>query len=490
MNKMKNIILSTGLALILILGTSCNKWLDLQPRDGITKQEFWKTKEDVAAAVAGCYNSLLTSPPGVNDRSLLEYMFVHGELRADMISPGIGMTVEELNILNVNITEDNNFARWAAYYRTINYCNTVIDSAPAVKGTDPTLTDAQLNAFVAEALTLRSLMYFYLVRIYSDVPLKLKATFKDTDLQELGKAKQADILKQIVIDLKRAEEGAVTSYGNNRFDKARVTKFTVNAILADVYLWMEDYPSALAECNKVIDSQRFALVNANSAWYNNVFFTGASTETIFEFDQSIENPFFNMLVISRRRYIGSVSLTSEIFTPDDIDPNNVDIRSQSFFNSSLTITKYGTQSPSFVKWQAYRISDVMLMKAEALALTGAGAEALAIVENLRLRRQALTSTQVAVDPADKEGLCDYILAERSREFAFEGKRWFDLLRHAKRDNYSRIDILLDMVSKTVDPRTQLSAINKFRDRNSHYLPIHEQELFADTKLVQNPFYIK
>ena len=175
---MKNIILSTGLALILILGTSCNKWLDLQPRDGITKQEFWKTKEDVAAAVAGCYNSLLASPPGVNDRSLLEYMFVHGELRGDMISPGIGMTVDELNILNVNITEDNNFARWAAYYRTINYCNTVIDSAPAVKGTDPTFTDAQLNAFVAEALTLRSLMYFYLVRIYSDVPLKLKATFK------------------------------------------------------------------------------------------------------------------------------------------------------------------------------------------------------------------------------------------------------------------------------------------------------------------------
>jgi hypothetical protein len=253
---------------------------------------------------------------------------------------------------------------------------------------------------------------------------------------------------------------------------------------------MEDYPSALAECNKVIDSQRFALVNANSSWYNNVFFTGASTETVFEFDQAIENPFFNLLVISRRRYVGSPNLVTDVFMPDDVDPNNVDIRSQSFYNSFFTIIKYGSQSPSFVKWQAYRISDVMLMKAEALALTGAGAEALAIVENLRLRRQALTSTQLAVDPTDIEALCDYILAERSREFAFEGKRWFDLLRHAKRDNYNRLDILLDMVYKTVDPSLHQSAMYKFRDKNSHYLPIHEQELFADSKLVQNPFYIK
>ncbi|WP_205943465.1 RagB/SusD family nutrient uptake outer membrane protein [Pedobacter polaris] len=489
---MKKIIYSITLFTILVLGTSCNKWLDLEPRDGITKQEFWKTKEDVLAAVSGCYASLLASPPNVSDRSLLEYMFVFGELRADMVSPGPSMVNEEFNIINVNTTPDNSFTKWAAFYRTINYCNTVIQEAPAVKSTDPTFTDAALNAYVAEALTLRSLMYFYLARTFGAVPLKLTATTKDTDLLDLAKSTQAEVLNQIVIDLKKAEQGAVTSYGNTRTDKGRVTKFTVNAILADVYLWMEKYPECLAECEKIISSQRFAYVGANSNWFNTVFFRGSSVETIFEFDQTIENPFYNLLVRAQRRYIGSPFLVSDVFVPDDIDPDNIyDIRAASFYNAAFTIQKFGTENPSFVKWQAYRISDIQLIKAEALALTGDGAGALVIVDDLRTRRNAVDpNPKPIIDPADKEAVCDYILAERAREFAFEGKRWFDLLRHAKRNNYSRIDILLDMVSRTVQPTLQQSAITKFRDPNSHYLPIFQDDLFADPKLVQNPFYTK
>jgi len=488
---MKNFLYSTCLLMMLVMSSSCNKWLDLEPRDGITRQEFWKTKEDVLAAVSGCYTSLLAPPPGVGDKSLLEYMFMYGELRADMIAGGPSITTEETDIINVNITQDNNTARWAAFYRTINYCNTVLDFAPGVKATDPTFTDAALNGYVAEALTLRSLMYFYLLRTFRDVPLKLTATVKDTDLQDLPKTQQADILKQVVADLKKAEQGAVTTYGSTRLDKGRVTKFTVNALLADVYLWMEDYPNAITECNKIIDSQRFALVGAGSGWYNNVFFRGSSIETIFEFDQPVENPFYTLLVNTRRRFIGSPFLISEIYIPDELDPdNNYDIRPGSYYNSAFTIEKYGTENPSYVKWQAYRYSDIMMIKAEALALTGGGAEALALVDQLRLRRNAVNATKTNVDPSDTEGLCDYILAERAREFAFEGKRWFDLLRHAKRNNYSRIDILLDLAAKTVSPTLQQSAITKFRDPNSHYLPIYQSELFTDPNLVQNPFYTK
>ncbi|RZL50986.1 MAG: RagB/SusD family nutrient uptake outer membrane protein [Pedobacter sp.] len=489
---MKKIIYSVGVFALLVLGTSCNKWLDLEPRDGITKQEFWKTKEDVLAAVSGCYASLISPPPGNTDKSLVEYMFIFGELRADMISPGPSVTNEELAIINVNTTPDNSLTRWAGFYRTINYCNTVIQEAPAVKTTDPTFTDAALNAYTAEALTLRSLMYFYLVRTFGEVPLKLTATTKDTDIISMAKSTKEEILNQIVADLKKAEQGAVTTYGNTRNDKGRVTKFTVNTILADVYLWMEKYPESLAECEKVIGSQRFSYVGANSNWFNAVFYRGSSVETIFEFDQAVSNPFYNLLVRSQRRYIASPTLVSDVFVPDDVDPDNIyDIRAPSFFNSSFTIEKYGIENPSFVKWQAYRYSDIQLIKAEALALTGSGAEAIAIVDDLRAIRNAVDpKPKPVIDPSDQEGICDYILAERSREFAFEGKRWFDLLRHAKRNGYKRIDILLDMISRTVPPTVQQSAITKLRDPNSHYLPIHQDEIFADPKLIQNKFYTK
>ncbi|TCD05633.1 RagB/SusD family nutrient uptake outer membrane protein [Pedobacter frigidisoli] len=494
---MKKIIYSTGIIMMLIMSTSCKKWLDLQPRDGITRQGFWKTKEDIQAAVAGCYASLLSAPPTAGDRALTENIFMFGEMRADMIDAGPGGSNEEKDIFDVNIVESNTISRWSSFYRTINYCNIVLDYAPAVKDNDPTLTDAQLNASLSEVLALRSMMYFYLVKSFRDVPLKLTSTSKDTDLQDLPKTAGADILTQIVSDLKKAEAGAVTTYGNTVADKGRVTKFTVNALLADVYLWMDNYTACLAECEKIINSQRYALQSAGSSWFFNVFYTGSSTETIFEFNNqqstgAINNVFYSLLVQSRKRFIASSYVQSEIFSPDDVDPDRIyDIRGDNFYRTSdFSITKWGTENPSYVNWQAYRLSDILLLKAEALAQTNGGTEALQIISEIRLKRNAVATTAQSPDPNDKDGICDYILAERSREFAFEGKRWFDILRMAKRDNYRRLDIILNMVAQTVSPALQQSAITKYRDYNSHYFPIFEQELFADPKLVQNPFYNK
>lgn len=494
---MKKIIYKSSLLLLLVTACSCNKWLDLKPRDGITREAFWKTKEDIQAAVAGCYTSLLSAPPTAGDKALTEYIFMYGEFRADMIDPGPGSTTEEKDIFDNNIVSSNSLSSWATFYRTINYCNTVLDFAPAVKTSDPTLTDAQLNAYLSEALTLRAMMYFYLVKTWRDVPLKLTSSSKDTDLEDLPKTSGKVILEQIVSDLKKAETMAVTTYGSTVIDKGRTTKFTINALLADVYLWMDNYTGCLAECAKIIDSQRFAMQGANGSWYNNVFYNGSSTETIFEFNNQLNtgatpNVFYNLLARSTRRFTGSNYLLTDVFVPDDVDPDRIfDIRADNFFRSGdLTIVKWGTENPSYVNFQVYRITDVLLMKAEALAMTNAGPDAIAIINDIRLKRNAVTATSETPDPGDPDGIVDYILNERAREFAFEGKRWYDLLRIAKRDNYRRISILLDMVARTVTPALQQSAVTKFKDVNSHYLPIRENELFSDPKLIQNPFYTK
>lgn len=491
---MKRSIYSVAVVMMLIMSSSCKKWLDTQPRDGITRQGFWKTKEDIQAAVAGCYASLLSAPPGNSDRALTEYIFMFGEIRADMIDQGPGSLNDEKDIFDVNITPSNSLVKWSAFYRTINFCNTVLDNAPAVRDADPTLTAEQLNAYLSEVLALRSMMYFYLVKSFRDVPLKLTATTKDTDLQDLPKTAAATILTQIVSDLKKAEASSVTTYGNSVTDKGRVTKFTINALLADVYLWMDNYEGCITECNKIINSQRFAMQNAGASWYFNVFYNGSSTETVFEFNNnsSVNNIFYNLLVASKKRFLAAPYLSSDVFTPDDVDPTvSYDVREEAFYRASdFSIVKWGTENPSFVNWQAYRITDIMLMKAEALAQTGVGAEAIALIDEIRLKRKAVTITAQTPDPSDKDAICDYILSERSREFAFEGKRWYDILRMAKRDNYRRLDIILNMIAQTVSPAVQQSAINKFRDINSHYFPIPETEIFADPQLVQNPFYTK
>jgi hypothetical protein len=107
---------------------------------------------------------------------------------------------------------------------------------------------------------------------------------------------------------------------------------------------------------------------------------------------------------------------------------------------------------------------------------------------IRARARALDLTNDNPDPGDRFGVADFILRERAREFAFEGKRWFDMLRNAKRNNYERKSLLLDMVASTVPPDRQQTAIAKFVDKNCHYLPIYFYELQTDKLLVQNPFY--
>jgi hypothetical protein len=495
MNKMmKRLIYSTCFLFTLVLLASCNKWLDQKPQDGITREDFWKTKEDVKAAVFGAYASLLAPPPGSKDKALTEYIFLWGEIRADMIAKTTYSTEDEKNIMDMNILSTNPLTDWGSFYRTINYCNTILDFSGEAKKLDATFSTSDFNLYNGEALALRSLMYFYLVRTFGDVPLKLTSTSKDTDIKEIGKSSQQVVLEQIVKDLKTAEGYVPATYGNDITDKGRITKYAVNALLADVYLWMEKYPESIVECDKVLSNTKFGYVANNSVWWSNVFFVGSSKETVFEFSNgsSVANAFYNLLVTSRKRFTGSSFLASDLFVPA-MDADSVDSRGEgTFYKSDLTIIKHGTENPSYVNFQVYRYSDVQLIKAEALALTGRGGEALTIVKALREQRKAVFATMQSPAVDDSDGICDYILAERGREFAFEGKRWFDILRNAKRGGYTAHgqSLIEDFVAKTVSVALQQSAINKLRDHNSHYLPINETELFSDTKLIQNSFYTK
>ncbi len=494
-----NIFKLICLVMMITSAVSCSKFLDLQPEDGIIRQNFWKTKEQVAAAVNGCYASLLG---GGSDVPIPEFLFLWGELRADMLTPSLGVAASELDIMNVNILETNSITNWRAVYRTINYCNTVIDFAPEVLNNDQTFTQEALNAYLGEVKALRALMYFYLVRSFRDVPLVLKSTSSDDQLQQLPKSTGTEVLNQIVKDLSEAETSAPLTFNNTAYDKGRITRYTVNAIQADVYLWMEKYTDAITACDKVISSGRYGLLAGTPGWFTGLFVNGNSNEGIFEiqFDAQKLNSFYAMFR-TRPRFVASSKVSdpaSGIYSADIDNPDNKDIRGDGAaarFADGMIWKYVGANSEdlrtvesSFAHWMVYRYADILLMKAEAMALTNRGAEALEIIDRIRLRANALPETARLVDPSDTESLCDYILEERAREFAFEGKRWYDLLRHAKRNNYSRLDILLSMVSETVPGNLQQSAIAKFRDANSHYFPIYQYELQTDKNLEQNPFY--
>ena len=197
------------LLIVLVTGLgSCKKWLDLKPQDGIVGDEFWNTKEQVEAAVTGVYTSLQASQ-------------------------------DELDIVNLNMLPDNRFANWRTIYQSINYCNTIIQMAPGVLQKDNTFDQAQLDRAVGQALAIRGLLYFYLVRSFGEVPLKTTATVSDNDVVSLAKSSKEEVLKLITDDLQKAAATLPETYGAVAQDKGRVTRYGANAILADVYLCMD-----------------------------------------------------------------------------------------------------------------------------------------------------------------------------------------------------------------------------------------------------------
>ena len=498
-------LLVYALLLSLVVLASCNKFLDLKPQDGIVGNEFWNTKEQVEAAVIGIYSSMQASSdrlvPGINDRaaSLPELMFLWGEGRGDMVTPAFRADQDEQDMVNLNMLPTNKYVSWRLFYQTINYCNTVIDKAPGVLDKDKTFSQVQLDRAVGEALTIRALMYFYLVRSFRDVPLKLNATVSDVDVVNIPKSSADTVLTQIIADLKKAEAYLPLTYGSVNKDKGRVTRYAVNALLADVYMWTDKYTEAVTECDKIINSKNFGLVSGRS-FFNDVFLRGNSNESIFElqFDVQRLNPFFYIHSPGAKRWGAAVTLSDELYGVDLVSSIPVvDVRGEyaAYRPTDLTILKYiaadeigNTVNPDQASsnWIFYRYADILLLKAEALNQLNQPLEASRIVKTIRSRANALDVK--VMDSTSKSGMTTFILEERQREFAFEGKRWYDVLRVAKRNNYENLNLLLNMAAKSIPGERRQAAFAKLRDKNSHYFPIFVYEMQTNKLLEQNPFY--
>lgn len=474
MNRKIKHTLLVLLTLLSVFGTSCKKWLDLKPEDGLIRDEYWQTKEQLDAAVMGCYASLL----GGSKIPLAKYLFIWGELRGDMVVPGLeissdddeaslsGLLRDEFDIMRTQIASTNTLVNWEAVYKTINYCNTVIKFAPQVLDRDKTLTPTALNAYLAEAHSLRGLMYFYLLRSFGEVPLKLEPTYNDSQIGPIAKNSQTEVYQQVIKDLQFGAANGQVTYGNMAEDRGRMTKFTAYTALADAYLWNEEYQKAIDACNLVIESGKYRLLPVGTQqtdFYNTVYLNGNSVESIFEFqfDSQKLNPFAPMFGLTGREFRAADFIAEGgLFGTDLANLSNKDIRGNgtSMFEANSAICKFTnlrTAATSFTHWFVYRYADVLLMKAEALTWLSPGnasngTQAVALVNQIRTSRNALTFVADKFieqpDPSITANVSQYIMDERAREFAFEGKRWYDILRNAKRNNYANEKILIDIVS--------------------------------------------
>ena len=473
-------------AAILCMGilVSCSEWLELVPPDGLVRDEYWKSKEDVQATLMGAYQQLAR---------LDERMFIYGELRGDLIMDDENTPRAERNIMEGDIFPDNTLSSWMDFYAVINYCNNVLKYAPIVFEADPTFSEYQRSGYEAEALFLRSLTYFYLVRTFRDVPLILEASESDGVNFYQPVSPADEVLDVIKADLRQARLQVTEDYGSLEKNKGRATRAAILSLLADIALWEFEYQDCIKYVEEV-EAMGFDIVPA-LRWYE-IFYPGNSAEGIFElqFDESRDQP--NSLydkTYFERNYLASLtavelldkSISNELYRGDgSINPSTRKIWKYAGASGDGGRTSRAGLEASSANWIVYRMADLLLMKAEALSQIERYDEALVIMNYLREKR-GMSLLEVSASP---EAFEDAIMEERARELAFEGKRWFDLLRLGRRNDYQRKNKLIEIIIEKVPSSQKLVLAAKLTNPWGWYLPIQDGEIERNYKLKQNPYY--
>ena len=229
-------------------------------------------------------------------------------------------------------------------------------------------------------------------------------------------------------------------------------------------------------------------------WFE-IFYPGNSLESIFElqFDASLgqDNNIYDLTFFDKQFLVSEKALdllapqrSKEIIRGDgSIRVLDNKIWKYAGAAADGKTLRPGDDSKSG-NWIVYRMSDILLMKAEALSQLERYDEALSIINYIRDKRlMNPLSTSYSVEAFE-----DLIMQERSRELAFEGKRWFDLLRMGRRNDFQRKGKLIEIIIEKVPSTQKLLLATKLSNPWGWYLPVEANELERNFNLQQNPYY--
>lgn len=477
----KRLLTTLSITILLAVSfSSCKKFLELKPENAITKEDFFKTKDDATAAIIGCYDGL---------QGTVTQALTWGEIRADLINLPVNNT-----LYMQNLDKTLSYCDWRSIYNMIGRVNLVIEFVPRIPGFDNNFSVDDSKKIVAEAKFLRALGYFYLVRTFREVPLVLQAPSSDDVKYFLPKSPADSILNQIEADLLDADASISDAYITNIETRGRATKAAVNALQTDVYLWRAKYQLAADAAQKVLANNTLYQLVPGANWLT-IFSQKNSTESIFEvqFDNGInENNGLRGIVGNANNelikyFTNEKDLMRGLY--NTYTQGNGQWKYSGLTNDNTAISRTAND-PNFI---VYRLPDVMLMKAEALVHLGSPdqkREAITLIDTVRARVGLAPYDEnkggFLNGTSDSNLMMEIILRERAMELAHEGKRWFDLVRVATNDNKPDILINLIVASRAVGDRQLIRS--RIIDPRSWYLPIAQTEIQANNQLVQNPFY--
>ncbi|SMB97898.1 RagB/SusD domain protein [Hymenobacter roseosalivarius DSM 11622] len=482
---MKKKTLGTALLSLGLLAGCSKDYLDLQPRDAVSTEVFYKTQADAIQATTAAYAQL--QKQGLYGHSLwamdmmADNSYVGGGGAAD------GIEFQQLDNFAIPASNPVITNLWQRTYLGIGAANQVLTRVPAI-----TMDEAIKARSLGEAEFLRALYYFYLVRAYGDVPLVLTPAQSPAEVANITRTPMAEVYAQIVKDLTAAIPKLPASYTGN--DVGRATKWSATALLAKVYLTMGDMPNAATQARAVLAG------SGKSLWpnYGDNFNVDKENgqESLFEVQYksglntfSLDGPGSAINQFWGARFYGSPFVVSgggygfnipekefvdgyeagdlrkpvTVFVPGDkypdgqVQPARLQGAPNGFNVRKFYAGQLSTVWDSPLNVPVLRLAEVFLILAEAAPGSADGLAAINRVRN-RAGLPALTSVT-------KEA----VLKERRYELAFEMDRWYDL---------KRTNTLL------TNPQLIAKGIKPF----NVVLPIPQAERDVNPNLAQNPGY--
>lgn len=456
--KIKLLLLAT---VVIIMGSCKKEFLDRPDQNAPTLETYYTTAEQVDQAVGQLYTA--TWFPFM-DRAFLSIGDIMG---------GTGITEGPGDYAPYqNFTVADNDAQvakaWKAFYMAAGTSSVLIRAFEEKKG-DIGGDVAYLDKGIAEARFIRAVAYFYLARIFKDVPIVPDpVSLASSSDYNVPRYIQSDVLKYVIEDLKAAEAGLPET----PYAPGRVTRYSAAGMMAKVYLYMRDYANAKAKAQEVMNSGKYDLFPD----YYTMFSTAKSNnniESLFAFQwigdgsyqagnhvQTNIGPQPLLDPVGAGGYSSVVPSLNLVRAFEPGDKRRASIMEHGFSRPDWTNklfpngyvydtttgddqlkSRRGTRSNSAkyvigpgsngekvngqnnnMNTYILRYADILLIYAEAVLgdnISTTDASALAAFNKVRARAGLPAKTSITKDD---------ILRERMIEFNFEGDFWFDVQR--------------------------------------------------------------
>ncbi|WP_158856591.1 RagB/SusD family nutrient uptake outer membrane protein [Lunatibacter salilacus] len=472
---------------------SCEGFLDEDPATLTTQSEL-SSPEAARALVTSIYanvNVVVTGSGGWGGTTLSLLEFMTG--KADGVAQTEGFRFNQLTYDSQSFYIDT---YWSQLYQGILRCNVALEQLPRYTA----VSQQQLADYLAEARAMRAFYYFYLVRMYGDVP-KISEPVKTLAGVNTPRSPVKEIYDDLIIpDLLAAE----TSNLAWRRPNGEVSKGFIKSLLADVYLTYAGHPVNAGQTAYVESAKRSKeIVDLRGSTfdlfdeYTDMILPANknSGEFIFQvqFDKINRNNPLTAVALPTFAGISAYSnefggLVPRFEFVESFDAGDKRAQEKQFFISEYNGVQLGgdylykwwdktaidSDARSELNFTIYRLADVMLMYAEASNRAEGGPNALAIqsVNDIRERAELAPISAMSIDAFEEE-----VWNQRYFELCYEGKLWFDMLRTRKVRN----DIT-KAYDNFVGHRNVFNAT--FEERQLRF-PIPLREMDVNAELTQN-----